>query len=155
MPLSTCWQNPCVVAIVAASKSASGGGDAGVPPDQFVGRHGGEEREHLVGGRRRDAVHRGLQPGLGGDEALADARAQLAGGHPPERHEQHAVERRALGDVPGGEGGDRERLAGAGARLEQGDAGRAAGRTRRTGSVPSQSRPLLDRRAARPTAGAA
>ena len=125
MPLSTCWQNPCVVAIVAASKSASAAATRARRRASSSAGHGGEQREHLVVGRRAGRrCAAAVQAGLDVDEALADPRSQLSGGHPPERHEQHALERRALGDVAGGEGGDRERLAGAGAGLEQGDARR-------------------------------
>ena len=63
-------------------------------------------------------------PLLGLHEPLADALAQLARGHAREGDEQELVERVALGDVARGERGDRVRLAGAGARLEHGHAGR-------------------------------
>ena len=58
------------------------------------------------------------------DQPLADALAQLAGGHAREGDHQDLLERDALGHVAGGERGDRERLAGARARLEHGHAGR-------------------------------
>ena len=80
----------------------------------------------------RRARERARQPLLGADEPLAHALAQLARGHARERHEQQLVERRALGDVARRERGDRVGLAGAGARLEHGDAASAAGRRRRT-----------------------
>ena len=70
------------------------------------------------------------------DEPLAHALAQLARGHPGEGHEQEPVERRALGHVARGERRDGVRLAGAGARLEHRDAGRAAARRRRTAAAP-------------------
>ncbi len=92
-----------------------------------LGRVGvGEEGEHLVGrvGRvDRLAGERRGQPALGGQEALPDALAQLARGHPGERDEQQVVDRQTVGDVAGGERGDGERLAGAGTRLEHGRAG--------------------------------
>ncbi len=62
---------------------------------------------------------------LGQYQALADTLAQLAGRDPCERDQQQLIERHdALGDEAGGERGDRERLARAGARLEYGDARR-------------------------------
>ena len=67
-----------------------------------------------------------------------------------------SLQRDALGDVARGERGDRVRLAGAGARLEHGHAGRAAGRRRRTAArrVAAVTPPSAPRaRAGRPTAG--
>ena len=65
-----------------------------------------------------------VQAPLDLDQALADAFAQLAGGQPREGHQQHPLERRALGDIARRERRDRVRLAGAGTRLEQGHPGR-------------------------------
>ena len=122
-PPSTSWQKPCVVAIVAASKRAIARASRAwrsrtSPPTR------GEQRDHLVavGGQR--AGRTPSEPLLGVHEPLAHAVAQLAGRHPRERHEQDLVQRRALGDVARRQRGDRERLAGARARLEHGDAGR-------------------------------
>jgi hypothetical protein len=53
-----------------------------------------------------------LQPALDGDQAVAHALAQLAGGHPREGHQQQIAKPRALGDVARRERGDRVRLAG-------------------------------------------
>ena len=100
------------------------GGEAAPADARPRRRDVGEEAQHVVVRRRRHAGQDAGQPVLGADEPLAHPRPQLAGGHPAERHEQHVLERRALGDVAGGEGGDGERLAGAGARLEHRDAGR-------------------------------
>ena len=120
-PPSTSWQKPCVVAIVAASKRASARTrlrwrlltSAGDPWASSA------TTSSLACGRPREVVR---EPLLGVHEPLADAVAQLAGRHAGERHEQDLIQRRALGDVARGERGDRERLAGAGAGLEHGDA---------------------------------
>src|SRR5690606_21756410 len=57
------------------------------------------------------------------DQPLADAVAQLGGGGPAEGDEHEVAQLPApLGDVPGGEGGDGEGLAGAGACLQDGGA---------------------------------
>ncbi len=84
---------------------------AGVPPT-----------EDLVAAVGLLTGQRALEPVLGADQALADAIAQLAGRHARERHEQQVLQAHPVGDVAGGERGDRERLAGARAGLEHGDA---------------------------------
>ena len=81
-------------------------------------------RDDLVASLGAAPASAALERLLGADEPLAHAVAQLAGRHARERDEQQLVERRALGDVARRERGDRVRLAGAGARLEHGDAGR-------------------------------
>jgi hypothetical protein len=83
---------------------------------------GGEQRNDLV--VRRRAGERALEPLLRAHQPLADALSQLARRHPRERHQQQLVQLNALGDVARGERRDRERLAGAGAGLEHGHAGR-------------------------------
>ncbi len=98
-PLSTSWQKPWVVAIVAASKSDTA-------------RASRSQRVASVSAR--EVAH---QP-------LAHPLAQLAGRHPRERDEQEPLQRRALGDVARRERRDRPRLAGARARLQHGHAGR-------------------------------
>jgi hypothetical protein len=97
-------------------------GQAAPPVLDLGGRRVGEQREHAVAAVGRRAGQRKVEALLGGDEALADAVAQLGGGHAREGHDQHLVERDARRDVARGQAGDRERLAGAGARLEHGDA---------------------------------
>ena len=161
MPPSTSWQNPCVVAIVAASNPASARTRRACRRGDLVARAGGEQFNHLVAVARRRAGQRAGQAALSRDEPLAHALAQLAGGHPREGHEQQLVERRALRDVSRGKGGDRERLAGPGAGLEHGHAGRQRsadverpdiGREVRQRSLTSSqaSRPSQVRRARRP-----
>ena len=90
----------------------------------LVARAGREQRDDLVALGGAAPASARARPCSARHEALAHALAQLAGRHPREGHEQELLERRALGDVARGERGDRERLAGAGARLEHGDAGR-------------------------------
>ena len=122
-PPSTSWQKPWVVAIVAASKSASARGEPLAPharPPSSVPVASSATTSSVGGGARQRAVERLL----GADQPLAHALAQLAGRHAREGDEQQLVERRALGDVARGERGDRVRLAGARARLEHGHAGR-------------------------------
>ena len=120
-PPSTSWQKPCVVAIVAASKSASARARRSRRcGDLLVASPARAARRPRRG--RRVARQRAVERLLGADQPLAHALAQLAGGHAREGHEQQLLERRALGDVARGQGRDRERLAGAGARLEHGDA---------------------------------
>jgi hypothetical protein len=82
-----------------------------------------QQAQHGVAGRRLGARQDLRQPLLGGDHAAAHALAQLAGGDARERHQQQLRERRAVGHQAGGQGGDGERLPGAGAGLEQRDAG--------------------------------
>ena len=124
-PPSTSWQKPWVVAIVAASKSAS----AWRSRSRRAARRPRAEEQPLdssAGGAARASARSAL------DQPLAHALAQLAGRHPREGDEQQLVQRRALGDVARGQRGDRERLAGAGARLEHGHAASAAARRRRS-----------------------
>ena len=91
-----------------------------------LGGVGQQVVEQVALGAWRVGVGEGL---LGLDELLAHPLAQLLAGGPGERHDQQLVERgHALGDVPGHEGRDRPRLAGAGAGLEQGGALRGQGR---------------------------
>ena len=121
-PPSTSWQKPCVVAIVALSKSASAAArfarrcstSSGVPVASSA----------VTASPGASPAWRARQPALGRDEPLAHAVAQLAGRHPREGDEQQVLEPDALGDVAGRERGDRVRLAGAGAGLEDGHAGR-------------------------------
>ncbi len=93
------------------------------PADGDLGvRDSGEQRQHRV--RARPRRRRVTQPALGAHQPLADAFAQLLRGFPTEGDEQQLGEAGvALGDVAGGERGDREGLAGARARLEHGGAG--------------------------------
>ena len=93
------------------------------PPKPDLGGVGGEQvGDHgmVSVGRRRVG-----ECALGPDQLLAHPFAQLLARSPTERDHQELVERDALlGDVAGHQGGDGEGLAGAGARLEQGGAGR-------------------------------
>jgi hypothetical protein len=114
---------------------AVGGGDGGrvevgeggsepLAPQADQGLAAGREQRHdrvVVRGR---AGQRPLEALLGADQPLAHALAQLTGRHAREGHHQDLLQRDAVGDVAGGERGDRERLAGTGARLEHGHAGR-------------------------------
>ena len=86
---------------------------------QLVAADAGQQGDDLVVGRRSGAGQAGAEAALRLDELLAHPRPQFSGRHPPERDQQHVLQRRALGDVAGGEGGDRERLARPGAGLEQ------------------------------------
>ena len=122
-PPSTSWQKPCVVAIVALSKSASACASRRRRCSTSSGAPSREQPHDLVAVGRR-ARQRAGEPLLGADEPLAHAVAQLAGRHPRERDEQQLLERHAVGDVAGRQRGDRVRLAGARARLEHGHAGR-------------------------------
>ena len=122
-PPSTSWQKPWVVAMVAESKSASAAASRSRRRATSVGAAGGEQLHDRVVLRRR-ARQRALEPLLRADQPLAHALAQLPGGHAREGHHQDLLQRDALGHVAGGERGDRERLAGARARLEHGHAGR-------------------------------
>ncbi len=122
-PESTSWQKPCVVAMVAASKSESARSSRArrcSTVAQVALREQAHDRVDVL----VDARQRGGEPGLDGDEPLAHPLAQLARRHARERHEQQLLERRPLGDVPGRERGDRVGLARAGARLEHGHAAR-------------------------------
>ena len=101
-----------------------GDGEAAATERHDVLGAGSEQAEHVVAGGRGDAGERPGEAVLGRHEPLPHAGPQLAGRHPAERHEEHVVERRAIGDVAGGERRDGERLAGAGAGLEHGHAGR-------------------------------
>ena len=112
-PERTCRQKPCVVSIVAASKSAMA----------LASRS--RRRSHLVAGPVGQELHDSSslvaavdagesvdRPVDGADEALADPLAQLARGHAGEGDDEQPVERQyALGDVAGREGGDGEGLA--------------------------------------------
>ena len=75
-PSSTCWQNPCVVAIVAASKSASARGDARRARRRARRRStaasSASTSSSPVG---RDAVRGGQQPRSTVDQPLAHALA--------------------------------------------------------------------------------
>ena len=87
-----------------------------------AGRVGQEPHDLVVfvAGRPGQDVHQAV---VGGDETVAHALAQFSRGHPGERDDQEAVDRRpALGDVARGQRGDREGLPGSGTRLEQGHA---------------------------------
>ena len=122
----------------------------------------GEELGRLVGAVGAAARERTGQALLDAHEPLAHALAQLPGRHAREGDEQQLVERRALGHVARRQGGDRVRLAGAGARLQHGHAGRERAARRRTAG-PSRrpahrssisswaSSPSHMRRARRPT----
>jgi hypothetical protein len=82
-------------------------------------RSGGQQAEEVVVGIRLFAGEDDGQPLGGADEALPHPFAKLPRRHAGERHDQEAVKGHALGDIAGGEAGDRERLAGAGTRLQQ------------------------------------
>ncbi len=81
-----------------------------------------QQRRNRIGAR---AGRGGIaQAALGAHQPLADPLAQFLRGLAAEGDEQQLRQAGvALGDVPGGECGDRERLAGAGAGLEHGGAG--------------------------------
>ncbi len=89
----------------------------------LFGRAGGQQGQDAVVGGRGHAGQGPGQPVLGGDQAPADAVTQLAGGHAGEGDEQEVLEPGALGHVAGGQAGDGEGLAGAGAGLEHRDPG--------------------------------
>ena len=86
----TSWQNPWVVAIVAASKSASARGEAvaarRAPRRRCRAASSATTSSPLRGGAAPASAR--AEPALDRDEPLADALAQLAGRHPGERHEQ-------------------------------------------------------------------
>ena len=105
---STSWQNWWVVAIVAASKPASASRSrclrsarsAAVPPSRCATTW------------LSPTVDGSSKATSGADDLAADPLAQLLAGRPPERDEQHLVQRRrALGDIPRHQTGERERLA--------------------------------------------
>ena len=77
-----------MVAIVAASKSASASARRRAPRRDLGVGAVGEQVEHAVVRRRRRAGERAREPQLGAHEPLAHPLAQLAGRHPRERHEQ-------------------------------------------------------------------
>ena len=112
-----------------------GGGDGGrVEPGQGAGHPGvpvlqtGAVDQQLLERIQRPGVAAGDgvgHPGLQRDESLVHPRAQFVGGHPAEGDQHQLVERRAsFGDVTGGQCGQGVGLAGAGAGLQHGRAGR-------------------------------
>ena len=105
--------------MVAASKSASATREPVAADAYLVGRAGGQELHDLVVGGGL-AVEHARESLLGLQEPLADAFAQLARGQAREGHEEDLVQRDAGRHVPGRERGDRVRLAGPRARLEDG-----------------------------------
>ena len=122
---STIEQNWWVVAMVARVEAGQRLGDPAVPQ-----RRARRRRSRASSSIRSDcstagsAGSRGQRP-LGLDQLGPDPLAQLLAGRAAERHDQHLLERRdALGDVAGDQGADGPGLAGAGAGLEQGGAGR-------------------------------
>ena len=140
---STSWQN----AVRSGDRRRVEVGDRGREPvapalDQPVGLTLRQQRDHLVGRPARRPASDARELLLGRDQPLANALTQLARRHPCEGHQQQLVQRRAGGDEARRQCGDRERLAGAGARLEhrhtaaaarpvsveRGDAGRLPGR---------------------------
>ena len=119
---STDWQNWWVVAMVAASKSASAPCSRARRRGDLVVVDAGQEPEQPVVGARRGRVG---QRTLGLDELLADPLAELLAGRPAEGDHQHLVEAGVpLGDVARDQRADGVGLAGAGARLQQRGAGR-------------------------------
>ena len=99
-------------------------GDPAVPERPFAGV-AVEEQLDQVG--LLDRGQRGVsgQRALGLDQLGPDPFAELLAGRPAERHDQHLLERAdALGDEAGDQRADGPGLAGAGAGLEQGGAGR-------------------------------
>ena len=113
---------------------------------------GGEQGHDLVAGAHGRAGEHVGERLLDVDEALADPLAQLARRHPRERHEQQLAQRRALGDVAGGERRDRVRLARPRARLEHGDAGRErAARVERAAAGRVAHRSVISSHASRPS----
>ena len=147
-PPSTSWQKPWVVAIVAASKSASA--------------RASRARRASTTSRRPSASSRttsspeatAAAPARARPRPAARARGRAARrGHPREGHQQQLLQRRALGDVARRQRRDRVRLARPRARLEHGDARRQrAADVERRGSLRRVTR--LVQPAARPTAGA-
>ncbi len=117
-PARACRQNWWVVAMVAESKSAVRPGQPlqrGLALEPWPGCQGAHDRVRVgqCGDRLTQRVARA-------GESLPDAFAQLPGGAAAERdHEQLVDGRAALGDVAGGQGCDRECLAGACAGLQQ------------------------------------
>jgi hypothetical protein len=102
-------QKPWVVSMVAASKLATA----------LARRPRRQQAQDVVVTVRDDAGEGGREAFGAAHEALTHALAKLPRRHAGEGDDEEAVERHAVGDIPGGEGGDRVRLAGAGARLEQ------------------------------------
>ena len=99
-----------------------------------------EQQPDQVGVAAPSPAQRGVvaERALGLDQLGAHPLAQLLAGRPAERDDQHLLEPGdALGDVAGDQRADGPGLAGAGAGLEQGGAGRAAGRRcrRRRGRI--------------------
>ena len=135
-PPRTSWQKPWVVAIVAASKSASARGEPARP------RRGPRARAGRRGGRATSSSASAGSPASTRSRPCSalTSRSRTRSRSSPVAMRVKVTSRSsssgdALGDVAGGERGDRVRLAGAGARLEHGDAGRAAGRRRRTAAL--------------------
>ena len=98
-------------------KAADRPGQVGAGAGQIAS---GEQRHDRVGVGRHSRLHRRETP-LDLDQPLAHPVAQLPGRDPGEGDQENAVELEPLGDVAGGEGSDRVRLAGPGARLEHRD----------------------------------
>ena len=88
--------------------------------DELLGAFG-EQLNHLIAYEQHAREHL-IESVQDADQPLPDALAQLAGRHARERHEQDPLQRRAVGDVACRESRDRVRLAGPGARLENGHA---------------------------------
>ena len=111
--------------MVAASKSAIALPSRSRRASTSATGRPGEQLHDLVVLVAAGTVEHVDQPVEGADEPLAHAFAQLAGRHPGEGDDQQAVDGQdALGDVAGGQGGDGEGLARAGAGLQQRHAAR-------------------------------
>ena len=103
-------------------EARDGVGEASPPFLDLGVRALGEQFEHAVVLRRRDADERTRKPELRSHESFTDPLAQLAGRHARERHDEKALRRNAFGDEPRNERGDRVCLPRTGARFEQGHA---------------------------------
>ena len=122
-PPSTSWQKPWVVAIVAASKSASARASRVAARLDLLAR----ARRRAAARPRRVAARARERAASSRSAATSRSRTRSRSSPVAIRvnvTSSSCVERRALGDVARRQRGDRVRLAGAGARLEHGDAGR-------------------------------
>ena len=98
-----------------------GAREAVAPQLHYFERALGEQRHDLILRSAGPPASARVSPCSATHEPLAHPLAELACGHPRERHQQQLVQRCALGDVARGQRGDRVRLARPGTRLEHSD----------------------------------